>query len=522
MIDRNSKEFKEMYERWIVHCKYVQEKTSAGIKEDEADKQKRIERAKKDYNFFVEWYFPHFVYDQRTQQNTRCADFHIDWAEEVRTNSNFAGCAEWPREHAKSTHNTIFIPLWEKINGYLDGLILGNKSSEGAVRLLSDIQAELQFNQRYINDFGEQHNEGSWEEGDFTTKDECFFVALGRGQSPRGLRKGAKRPNMGVIDDIDDDEIVNNQDRVSKVVEWILGAFIGALDIRRSKFIICGNRIHPKSILAHMVGDVEDGDPKREGFHHSKVLATTNGELTGNPTWHQKYTKEDLQRRFKLIGEFMTKREYFHRYEVTGKRFKKEWWRWDKVPPLVALDGLVCYFDPSYKAKTTNDFKSVSLWGKKGTKLYRINGFCKQTSITTAVRWMYDLYEQLPSGMVCEFWMEDVFLQDEFIEDFEFEGEIRGYQLPLRGDKRDKPDKFARIDAMTPYYERGHIIWNEAERKNPDMQTAYLQYMGFEKGSSIHDDAPDSDEGAIYILNKHYRSKADNWSLGERSNDKLW
>lgn len=511
-----------MYERWVDHCKYVQEKTSAGIQESETDKQKRIDRAKKDYNFFVEWYFPHFVYDQARGKNTECADFHIEWAEEVRANENFAGCAEWPREHAKSTHNTIFIPLWEKINGYLDGLMLGNKSEDGAVRLLSDIQAELQFNQRFINDFGEQYNEGSWEEGDFTTKDGCFFVALGRGQSPRGLRKGAKRPNMGVIDDIDDDVIVNNQDRVQGVVEWITGAFIGALDIRRSKFIICGNRIHPKSILAHMVGDVEEGDPKREGFHHSKVFATTNGEPEGEPRWYQKYTREDLQRRFKLIGIFMTLREYFHKYEIRGKRFKAEWWRWDKVPELKDMDALVCYFDPSYKAKTTNDYKACAFWGKKGTKLYKIDCFTKQTSITAAVRWMYDLYQSLPQGVYCDFWMEDVFLQDQFFEDFDLEGELRGYQLPIRGDKRDKGDKFARIEAMTPHYERGRVVWNELEKKNPDMQTSYLQYMGFEKGSAIHDDAPDADESAIYLLNKINRVRSDHWKLGERENEHNW
>ncbi len=521
MIDKSSKQFKEMYEQWQQHCRYIQETTS-GIFGTEEDKKKRIKRSKKDYAFFVNEYFPHYVFDAKRNANIPCADFHIDWANDVKKDDNFYGIAEWPREHAKSTHNTIFLPLWLKIDNKLDGMMLGGKSSDDACRLLGDVQAELCYNQRFINDFGEQYNEGHWEDGDFMCKDGTFFVALGRGQSPRGMRKGAKRPNYGVLDDIDDDEIVNNQDRVSKVIEWILGGFIGALNIKSSRFVMCGNRIHPKSILAHMVGDVEEEDPKREGYNHSKIFATTNGELDGEPTWYQNFKKEDLQRRFKRVGSFMALREYFHKYILKGKRFKQEWFHWDKVPALDKMDALVCYFDPSYKPKTTSDYKAIVFWGKLKNKFYRIDCFVKQTSITQAVKWMYDLYSSLPAGVIVDFYMEDVFLQDQFFEDFEIEGIDRGYILPIRGDKRDKPDKFARIESMTAFYERGNMIWNEEKRKLPDMQTSYLQYMGFEKGSSIHDDAPDADEGAIYILNRKVNKNADGWELGERENGYVW
>lgn len=513
---------KEMLKRWHEHCQYIQEKTSIGFSESSSDKEKRKQQAKRDYDYFVEYYFPHFTYDAHQDRTIHNASFHTQWANRVKANIKFAGVAEWPREHAKSTHNTIFIPLWLKINGELDGMMLGGKSEDDAIRLLGDVQAELQYNQRFIDDWGEQFNEGDWTSGDFTCKDGTYFVALGRGQSPRGLRKGAKRPNLGVIDDIDDDEIVLNQVRVVKVLEWILGAFIGALDIRRSRFLMSGNRIHPKSILAHFVGDVEDGDPKREGIYHSRIVATTNGELTGQPVWKEKYTAADLHQRFKLVGTQMALREYFHKYELLGKRFKAEWIRWDKIPRLQEFDNIVAYIDPSWKPKTSNDYKAVRIWGNVGLKKYLIACYVRQTTITNVVHWLYDYHESLPSNVTVEYFIEGGFNQSDFMDDFDLEGEVRGYILPIRSDDRDKPDKFARIDATTVYYERGQVIYNEKERRNPDFQTGLLQLLGFEKGSAIHDDAPDADEGAFHIIHKRSRLRKFKSSIGKRINPKQW
>ncbi|NNV54537.1 hypothetical protein [Limnovirga soli] len=517
-------ELKDAIQRWQEHCKYVQEMTAVNTALNRIASEKRKALAKKDYQYFTSEYFPHYCFDKETGKPILNADFHNDFAYKVKRDKNFFGVAEWPREHAKSVHCTIILPLWLYINGELDGLILTSKSQDAAIRLLSDIQAELQYNQRLIEDFGEMYNEGSWELGNFVTNQNVFFIALGRGQSPRGIRYKGKRPNMGISDDIDDDEIVNNQSRVIKVVEWLLGAFYGALDIRQSRFIMVGNRFHPKQVLAHIVGDVEEGDPKRKGLHHSLVYATTDGTLEGNPTWHQKFTKEALHRRFNLIGSIMALREYFHKYVIKGKRFKAEWIQWDKVPALKEMDCMVVYFDPSYKSSTSNDYKAIRFWGRKGIKRYLIDAYVRQTTITQAVKWMYDLYESIPSELRAniDWWMEDVFLQDQFFQDFEEEAELRGYYLPIRGDKRQKPEKFARIEAMTPMYERGHVIWNEAKRKSPDMQTGYLQYMGFEKGSPINDDAPDADEGANEKMNKKTFKQKFKPMLGYDENPNRW
>ncbi len=499
----------EKYNKWKEWCRIVQSATNVKLHEPIEEKEKRIRRAKDDYEFFVNEYFSHYATDP-------CADFHIREATKIKNDPNFFGVWEWPREHAKSVHADVIVPCWLKSRGELTGMVLVGKNNDDACGLLADVQAELQFNQKYISDYGQQFKAGSWEDGNFITDDGVEFIAFGRGQSPRGIRNRELRPNYCVIDDIDDDEIVNNPDRVDRVVDWLLGSLYGALDIRQSRLLMIGNRIHPKSILAHVVGDVDD-KPKRKGLHHSKVMATVDGTFTGDPSWPQKFTSEQLQIRFDRMGYYMALREYFHKAITKGKVFKQEWIHWGRIPKLSTMDFIVAYFDPSYKAKTSNDFKAIKCWAKKGINLYNFNAFCKQSTITEAIKWFYDFHESLPEDVICEYYMEEVFLQDMFYDDFEAEARERGYYLPIQGDTRKKPDKFARVQAISPLWERGLVTYDIKQKKNQHILTAIDQTLGFQKGAAIHDDGPDADEGAIWKLQRKGRLQQMPGTLGQRN-----
>lgn len=49
------------------------------------------------------------------------------------------------------------------------------------------------------------------------------------------------------------------------------------------------------------------------------------------------------------------------------------------------------------------------------------------------------------------------------------------------------------------------------------------QTLSMEKGSRTHDDGPDADEGAIYILQKHTRIQEFKPSIGTRRSPKnMW
>lgn len=495
MINKTDK----LLKRWRKHVALVKESGGVNILETTEEREARKQRARKDYDFFVTYYFPHYTKD-KTGKVTNCAPFHIHTANDVLRMPNVKAITEWFRGAAKSTHFDIFIPLWLKIQEprQINTMLLIGKNEKAATKLLQDVQVELQYNQRYINDFGQQLSQGSWEEGNFITADDCAFIALGMGQSPRGARNGANRPDYIVCDDLDDDEMVRNPSRVTHAINWILKAVIPTMDIGIARFFLVNNRISKDGILARLHAE-------RPTWHHFKVNAINS---VGKPSWPQKYTLEYYKALEADIGPNAFDTEYQNDPKTDAGRFKQNDIRWKKPLPLNEYERIVAYFDPSFRSGKTSDTKAIKVWGKtkNGKELHHLKAFVRQCEISEAVKWWYNYHESLPEGVLIDYVMEGKFIQSDFLEDFEMEGEERGYQLPVRLDTDDKGNKEDRIESIIPYWERGMTFYNEDEKGDPDMQRGIDQTTAWDRGTNTKDDGPDADHGAIKELMKYGRA----------------
>lgn len=498
---------RKAFEQWQEHCRQIQAMTDDTqlARETASQRDRRVSRLQRDYAAFCEYYFPHFLTlrDKTTGEPLRIvhnAPFHNQAAQRVKATPNLKAVFKWPRGHAKSTHFDIFIPLWLMFQPkrLINFMVVVGKSEDSAMRLLGDIQAELQFNKRIISDFGEQTSLGDWTEGEFTTKQGVHFLACGRGQSPRGLRKREARPDYIVIDDLDDDELCRNERRVRELTDWVKEALFGALDVGRGRFIMVGNLISKTSVLANICAT--------KGVHVSTVYAVDD---EGNPTWAEKWTREEAQEYADFVGYRAWQKEMMHNPIVEGTVFRQEWIRWARRPAWSQFVQFVLYIDPSWKSKKTNDTKAAKLWAKTDDgRLWHLRAFVRKASVAEMVRWCYDLYEwSQEAGIAIGFFMEASFMQDILLDEFATEGGLRGYQLPITGDRRKKPDKFQRIEAVSPLWERGFVFYDSAQKDDPDMQAGIEQLLAFEKGMSGNDDAPDADEGAIYMLQRSTRQQ---------------
>lgn len=499
-------------ERWKQHCETVQTATAVNINETQAQRLARIRHLRTDYAAFVDYYFPHWTVNPETGKATPCAPFHVSAANKILKDRNLKAAFQWHRGAAKSTNMDVFVPMWLMAQEHreINVMVLVGKSEDNAKTLLGDIQAELQYNQRYIHDFGEQYNAGSWEEGQFVTRSEVAFFARGRGQSPRGLRYRSHRPDYVVIDDLDDDELVESPARVSKLFDWVRSALFGTLDGGRGRFIMVGNLIAKNSVLAKWC-DIKSVHVTRVNIYDNK----------GGISWAPKWTPQEVKNIEDVVGYRAFQKEYMNNPIIEGAIFRNEWIRWGKRPAWSKFSEIVLYIDPSFKGSTKNDYKAAKLWGKAGTLLYHLRAFVRQSSVAEMVRWCYDLYEWTrEQGISVRWYMEANFMQDTILDEFRREGELRGYQLPITGDKRKKPDKFQRVEAISPLWERGFVVYDETQRDDPDMLAGIDQTLAFEKGMRGHDDAPDADEGAIWMLQRDTRAKSFNPSFGRRTNAK--
>ena len=515
-------EKKQAYDLWRERCRQVQAITDVSVlrTESSVEKQRRIARLQQNYAAFCEYYFPHFLQlrDKTSGEVIRTihnAPFHNAAAQKVKTCANLKAVFMWPRGHAKSTHMDIFLPLWLMFQPkrHISFMVVVGKSEDAADRLLGDIQAELEYNQRIIADFGEQKPAaGNWQDGEFKAACGVKFLACGRGQSPRGLRDREARPDYIVIDDLDDDELCRNDKRVHDLTDWVKEALFGSLDVGRGRFIMVGNLISKNSVLFNIANT--------KGVHLSKITAV---DKNGEPVWKEKWTKEEAMAYRDFVGYRAWEKEMMHNPIVDGTIFRAEWIRYKKLPKLTKYEQLVCYTDPSFKSTTSNDYKASRLWGKIGTELHLIDCYVRQDTVSGMVRWLYDLYERTRDSVSVQFFMEANFMQDVILDEFATEGNIRGYQLPIMPDKRKKPEKIQRIEAVSPLWERGFVFYNEALKGTPDMEVGIEQTLALERGSRVHDDAPDADEGAIWLLQRNARQESIQPVFGKRPTAKnIW
>jgi len=504
------------YKQWLDQCARISAATSVLEPEQTENQQQRQDRIKtllqvKNFERFCKYYFPHYI-------DADFAWFHKKAATKILTESDLMAALEWPREHAKSVFVDVFIPMWLKANNQLTGMILASENDPKAAKLLGDLQAELMENKRFIADFGSQRTIGSWTEGNFSTTDGVGFWSFGLGQNPAGVRNAAKRPNYCVVDDAASKRRSKNQERIKSDVDWVLGDLLGCLAIKGSRMIIANNRTCKNDLMAHLVGDVNEGDPIREGLFHLKVFATedpvTHKKLRiedgGIPAWKERYTIEHLKKRMARMGYRNAMRNFYHEDIIDGNIFKEQDLPWVDLLPLDQYDNLTTYNDPSYK--NGGDTKAIVLVGRVGSYYDILWAWVRHASRKSMVMAHY-LVDDIVKGRVrndairlgkresvCPHYLEANLLQEDlYMQVYDQVAETKSDTLRIRPDKRKKGDKFGRIEDLSPIAESGCLRFNKRLQKDQDMIALREQFLAFPSG---HDDGPDAVEGAIYLLNK--------------------
>ena len=410
------------------HCQRIAKSTTIRINEIPAEKVRRMRHLEADYTRWFSYYFPNFA-------KKPCAWFHKRLANKVIENRHIRALAEWYRSAAKSVHIDMGIPLFlYLVKSDLHYMLLIGETEPKARKLLSSLQAQLQHNQRILNDYGQRFQYGDWADGDFTTVDGVKFTALGFMQSPRGAREDENRPDYIVIDDVD-------------------------------------NKRHVKNL----------------------------NDFT--PEWPEKADAAYWRKKFNDIPYRSFMREFMHVHIQDGAVFRHEDIVWGQMLPLKEYDGLCFYGDLSYKA--AGDYKAMLLVGKIGRQYHIIHVYLRRGSRAKCAAWLYDLYEDLKlERFNISYVIEGLFAMDEFVNDFDTEGDERGYHIPVTADKRGKADKYDRVESTAGFFERHNVIFNILMQQNPDFITLVDQFLAFERGSQANDDGPDAWHGAQARLNK--------------------
>lgn len=213
-----------------------------------------------DLEFFGRAYFPHYFSRPSPEFHRELDDI---WQQgvlkgqapttpgQIRKISRMAGVRRVvaaPRGHAKSTSLTFKGTIHSVAYGYKHYPIILSDSSEQAEGFLENIRVEFEENGALREDFGDLTGK-VWRNNVLVTSTNIKVEAIGSGKKIRGRKHRNWRPDLLVLDDIENDENVRTPEQRAKLESWFLKAVSKAGD-DYTDIIYIGTLLHYDSLLA--------------------------------------------------------------------------------------------------------------------------------------------------------------------------------------------------------------------------------------------------------------------------------
>lgn len=461
------------------------------------------------FAFFDSTYFPHYGKAEPSELHKY---LYQRLPQIVNTPSGQRDAIAAPRGEAKSTKISMSFVLWCLIAEIKWYPIIVMDAFEQAAEMLEAVKAELEANPRLQGDFPEACGQGkAWRVGVIVTRNGRKVEAFGSAKKIRGRRHGPHRPDLAVLDDIENDENVTTPAQRDKLQKFVTK---GVLNLGPPD----------DSMDAIMVGTV---------LHYDSVLA----RFLKNPLWNRKV--------FKAIIKWPDRMDLWDQFEElllnggtpqAGEAAAMALYQenraamdagavvsWPSVRPLHKLmlkrarEGHDAFDSEQQNDPTSGEdapfANSIRFWvnrlaewvfygacdpsmGKHGQgrdpSAIGVAGFNRETGIADVVE--AKIRKRVPDRIISDI----IEVQREYnclrwgVETVQFQ-EFLGTELVKRSAKAGVPvpmtmlvpiaDKLMRIEALQPHMHNGLL------RLHPSLTTLIDQFRHFPKAD--HDDGPD-------------------------------
>jgi hypothetical protein len=479
---------------WEDFRQQISNATTIDLNETTKQKAERIKTLEANPEAWIKYYFPKYCFCEPAQ-------FHKSSTKKVLKAKRLRQSRRWFRGASKSTRRMFEVFYKMLVQKFRVNCLMVSKTYENGERLLAPYMVNLDSNQRIINDYGEQERPGKWTTGEFSTRGGNVFRAVGAEQNPRGAKLEELRVTVIIFDDVDDDEVCRNSERVRQRWEWIERAVIPTVDISGDYLIFFDNNIIAEESCATKFAELAED-----------VETINIRDGNGKSSWPEKNSEKDIDDILNAISYESGQQEYFNNPIRQGQAFKEL--VWGKCPRLNELPFVIAYADPSTsnrdkpvsKSRSTNSCKAVFIVGYKDQKFFVYTGFLDTTTNAVFVDWLYTCKDYTAERTQHFTYIENNTLQNPFFEQvlmpliYHKAKDAGKTILPVTPDSRDKPDKWFRIEGnLEPLNRNGLLILNIEEKDNPNMKRLEAQFKSAGPNSRTMD-GPDAIEGAVQII----------------------
>ena len=497
-----------------------------------------------DMEFFGRAYFPHYFskpspefhreLDAIWQQGVLKGRYPLT-AADTKMISRLPGtrrAVAAPRGHAKSTNLTFKGTMHSTLYGYKHYPIIISDSSEQAEGFLDNIRVEFEENTAILEDFGVLAG-SVWRSNVLLTKTNIKIEAIGSGKKIRGRKHRNWRPDLIILDDVENDENVRTPEQRKKLKDWFDKAVSKCGD-DYTDIIYIGTLLHYDSLLAKTLTnpayrsikykaviqfsqaddlwqqgetiftDLSNDDRESEAL--AFFQAHKEAMLEGTQVlWEEKLSYYDLMVMRVSEGEAsFNSEEQNEPINPDDCLFMEEWFDYYNEAEVNFGDPAFDFFgfiDPSLGKTKRSDFSAIVTLAKhKGSGyMYVVDADIERrhpdriiADVLAKERWLRASFGHGYRKLGAETNQFQWFLKEELAK----ASAKAGLYLPIE-EVQQTSDKVMRIQTLQPDVKNKYIKFNRRHKRLLEQLTQFP--MG------AHDDGPDALEGARSIAKRAKR-----------------
>lgn len=275
--------------------------------------------------------------------------------------------------------------------------------------------------------------------------------AMGRGQAIRGTKDEEVRPDLLILDDIDDLDSIRNPDLREKYMQWFLSELLPAGDVN-VKVRFFSNDLGLDCIANRLK------EPKSGFDVRVWPIEFLNDAGDREASWPSKFPLEkidEIKSRFESqnrVADFY--REYMCRSEAPeDKAFKPDMIRIEPQPQT--WHSVYAMFDPARTVNRNSAATGFACWSWIGPKMVVWDSWAKMLMPDEIIKAIFDCQDQFHPTLIG---VERDGLEQWLMQPIRQEQVRRGEMLPIHSEKAPK-GKFDFIRGLQPFFQAREIVF---------------------------------------------------------------
>lgn len=326
--------------------------TKEQIKQIVKDQILRINLANESIGYFFAIYLPHHF-------DMELASFHYDFFKIAENDRTPLAIIQAFRGSGKSTIFSLCYVLWAIMGKQKKRFILiltGNQTQ--AKQYMKNLIRELENNETLKADIGpftEENSEMSTSTLVIKKFDARITVASVE-QNIRGIKHGNTRPEVTILDDVENLESMQTVEGRDKLFYWYTHDIV-PLGLLRKRIIIVGTQLHPDDLIGRLATRILE--KKQKGIVRKIPIISPSGQIA----WKGKYPdrKAIEEEKQNIASDRAWESEYMLNPQAAITAIIKPEWihYYDELLSNYHLLATATGTDFAGKAKETSDFSSM-------------------------------------------------------------------------------------------------------------------------------------------------------------------